>query len=326
MRAKFLFCFLLWSLLSLTACSNPQTQESIPPTTSLAPIGLLPNIKMPTFGGIQFWADRRWQEGWRIQQHVFSGEHRLLDPKQVRIAWGSLEACEQRMKQRAPAPPIEDQTLVILLHGIADSRLSFWRLEDKLKQDGWQVAALSYPSTHQSLQQHADHLAEVVEHLRGYRSVHFVTHSLGGIVVRRFLADGGVWQQRISIKRIVMIGPPNQGAVFAEKVEAFPPYTWIFGDAGKSLTPSAMKSLPAPEMPFLVIAGSRGNKDGWNPVLQGDDDFVVRVEETHLQGETGHLLVKGLHGLMMNNNGVIAATLMFLRNGKVMDQGTMSGM
>jgi len=326
MRVKLPISILLLSLLGFATCSTPQAQETAPPTNPPAPIGLLPNIKMPTFGGIQFWADRRWQEGWRIQQHVFSREHRLLDPKQIRVAWGSLEACEESMRQCAPAPPIQDQTLVILLHGIADSRLSFWRLEDKLKQDGWQVAALSYPSTHQSLQQHADHLAEVMEHLRGYRKVHFVTHSLGGIVVRRLLADGGAWQKTTDVERIVMIGPPNQGAVFAEKVESFPPYTWIFGDAGKSLTPKAMKSLPAPQVPFLVIAGSRGHKDGWNPVLQGDDDFVVRVEETHLQGETGHLQVKGLHGLMMNNNGVIAATLMFLRNGKVMQQSTLSDM
>ena len=287
-------------------------------------MGLFPNIKMPTFGGVQFWADRRWQEGWRIQQHVFTEEHRLLDPKQVRIAWGSLDACETVMQQQAPLPSVKDQTLVVLLHGIADSRLSFWRLENQLKEDGWQVASLSYPSTHQTLSQHAAHLAEVMQHLRGYKQVHFVTHSLGAIVVRRFLADGGDWEQVVRVNRIVMIGPPNQGAAFAEKVESFPPYTWIFGDTGKSLTPTAMKSLPAPKVPFLVIAGSRGHKDGWNPVLEGDDDFVVRVAETHLPGEAGHLQVKGLHGLMMNNKDVIAATRMFLRSGKVMAQSELS--
>ncbi|MFK5956105.1 MAG: alpha/beta fold hydrolase [Planctomycetota bacterium] len=311
---------------AFASCGNPPSEALPPATPPSTPIGLLPNIPLPTFGGIQFWADRRWQEGWRIQQHVFTKEHRLLDPKQIRIAWGTLEACEEVMRQRAPAPPVKDQSLVVLLHGIADSRLSFWRLEDKLHKDGWQVASLSYPSTHQSLQQHADHLSEVIEHLRGYRQVHFVTHSLGGIVLRRFLADAGAWQKTVEVGRIVMIGPPNQGALFAEKVESFPPYRWIFGDAGNSLTPTAMQSLPAPQVPFLVIAGSRGQKNGWNPILPGDDDFVVRVSETHLQGESGHLQVKSVHGFMMNHDGVIAATLEFLNSGKVMDQSSLSEM
>lgn len=285
-----------------------------------------PNLAVPTLGGKQFWADRRWHQGWRIQENILTGHHRLLDEHDRRLAWGNLPACLLELEARGPITTPSDGTLILLLHGMGRSRAAFSKMQRELEAQGFAVASISYPSTRRPLEAHAQQLAEVLEHLQDYSKVSFVTHSLGAIVVRRLLADDGAWQQRISVQRIVMIGPPNQGSAFAEKMESFPPYTWIFGDTGQSLTPSVMKSLPAPKVPFLVIAGSRGHKDGWNPLLPGDDDFVVRVPETHLAGEAGHLIVKDLHGLMMNNNGVIAATGLFLRSEEILQQSVLSEM
>ncbi|MDA1114700.1 MAG: lipase, partial [Planctomycetota bacterium] len=74
------------------------------------------------------------------------------------------------------------------------------------------VASISYPSTRRPIEAHAQQLAEVLEHLEGYSKVSFVTHSLGGIVVRRLLADRGAWMQSKQVERLVMLAPPNQGS------------------------------------------------------------------------------------------------------------------
>ena len=52
-----------------------------------------PNIAMPTLGGKVFWGDNFIYAGWRIQENVVTGHHRLLDPGDVRQAWGTYAQC-----------------------------------------------------------------------------------------------------------------------------------------------------------------------------------------------------------------------------------------
>ncbi len=278
-----------------------------------------PNLALPTLGGKQLWADRRWQEGWRIQQNVLTGHHRLLDSRDRRQAWGSLAECEAAMVKLAPPPPdsfsmaeAKAPHLVILLHGMGRSRAAFSKMQQTLQEDGFYVASISYPSTRRSIEEHAAQLAELLEHIHGYGEVSFVSHSLGGIVLRCLFAHHQTWRKNLPPRRIVMLGPPNQGSSFAAHLESFAPFRWLFGQTGTSLTPEALCHLPAPDVPFLVIAGSRGTAKGWNPWLEGDDDFVVRVEETHLDGEAGHLCVHSLHTFLMNQDDVITAVEKFL--------------
>ncbi|MHC4380374.1 MAG: alpha/beta fold hydrolase [Planctomycetota bacterium] len=299
----------IWAL--LVSCSNPMTDSA--PTTR-------PNLALPTLGGKQVWADRRWQEGWRVQQNVLSGHHRLLDPNDRRRAWGSLAACELAMRERAPSARPEQDSLVVLLHGMGRSRAAFAKMQDRLGRRGWAVASISYPSTRRPIDGHVEQLGDLLENLEGYREVSFVTHSLGGIVVRRMLAEDGAWRRSLHVQRMVMLAPPNQGADFAAKLESFAPFRWLFGETGSSLTPEALSTLPEPDVPFLVIAGARGDADskGWNPMLEGDDDWVVRVEETHLPGEAAHLTIASLHTFLMNQDAVIASTAAFLRDGTIL--------
>jgi len=284
--------------------------------TDTAPTTRL-NLAIPTLGGKQFWADRRWREGWRIQENVITGHHRLLDTQDKRRAWGNLPACLLELEARAPQVSPSDNTLVILLHGMGRSRSAFSKMQEELQTQGFHVASISYPSTRRPIEDHAQQVAELLENLQGYSRVSFVTHSLGGIVIRRLLADRGDWMREIDVERLVMLAPPNQGSDFALQLESFAPYRWLFGETGQSLTPEAMRKMPVPEIPFLVIAGSSGKPDGYNSMLNGDDDFVVRVAETHLAGESAHLTVPSLHTFLMNQDLTIAATADFLRYGTV---------
>ncbi|MGB0954266.1 MAG: esterase/lipase family protein [Planctomycetota bacterium] len=296
--------------LSAAACSSSMPDQ--PPTSRM-------NLAMPTLGGKQLWGDVRWQEGWRVQKHVLTGHFRLLDPQDRRLAWGELEACIARMQELAPERDGTDHHLVLLIHGMGRSRSAFAKMQKSLQAAGMHVGSLSYPSTRQSVEAHALQVAEVLEHLQGYSKVSFVTHSLGGIVVRQLLHDGGSWRHRIQADRLVMLAPPNQGAAFADRLQDNSAFRWVFGDTGQALTSEAMASLAQPDIPFLVIAGARGDKDGkgWNPMLDGDDDWVVRVSETHLPDQTGHITVPVLHTFLMNDEHVIGSAGHFLATGEV---------
>lgn len=49
---------------------------------------MLPNIPVQTMGGHFFWDTLREKNGWKLQRHKFTGHARILDPENVRQAWG----------------------------------------------------------------------------------------------------------------------------------------------------------------------------------------------------------------------------------------------
>ena len=196
-----------------------------------------PNLAIPTPGGLQFWADVFWFAGWRIQENVYTGHCRLLDPGNVRRAWGSREACRTAFEglRRKEGLVMEDEHLVVLLHGLGRTRESLSRLKWELRDAGYMTASITYPSTRRTLVEHADQLGEVLERLEGVSTVSFVTHSLGGLVVRSVLARRGRWRDRIDVGRLVMLAPPNQGSEAADEMAGVPGYDWLNGPVGKQL-------------------------------------------------------------------------------------------
>lgn len=276
------------------------------------------NLPFPTVGGAQLWADARWRAGWRIQEHVGTGHCRLLDPKNVRRAWGSYEACLGELNALVPcdnsgAP--DARPLVVLLHGMGRTRVSFGRMKQDLEAAGWRTARLSYPSTRRSIEEHAVWLERIVQRLaedRQATEVFFVTHSLGGIVVRATLARQGAWRQQVGVRGMVMLGPPNQGSSFANRLASLKVFRWLYGDTGVGLVPEEVRLIPPPDCPFLIVAGARGDGRGWNPLLIGEDDGVVTVAETHLDGAAGHRIVRSLHAFLPSHRDAIAMTLEFL--------------
>ena len=271
-----------------------------------------PNLTLPTLGGTQFWADWRWRAGWRIQENVLTGHFRLLDPRDRRQAWGSWQACLQEFEQLAPPPQPSQQELIVLLHGMGRSHRIFARLSDALKAAGFAVASISYPSTRRSIEQHVEQLRELLGEVEGYRRIHFVSHSLGGILIRGLLAPEAPtpdWE----VGRIVMMAPPNRGSAWAEAAQDKLAFRLLFGSTGRGLTPDALSELSIPQVPILVIAGARNGNGGWNPLLEGANDGVVRVDETHLEGESEHRVVHSLHTFIMDHPESIAATIEFLQ-------------
>ena len=274
-----------------------------------------PNLALSTLGGTQLWADEHLRGEWRIQRHVWSGHYRLLDGQNVRHAWGSYANCLDELTKRKGAVH-RNRHLVLLVHGIGRGPATFGDLPDKLRKAGLEARAISYPSTRGSIEDHAAQLERLLQRLDGVDEVSFVTHSMGGIIVRQLLAGDGAWKSRIVPGRLVMIAPPNQGSIIAQALQPAWPYKLVYGAAGQQLTPAKVLSLPAPDIPFGIIAGGLGNSEGYNPLVPGDDDGTVAVDETRLEGAKDFMVLPGLHGFVARSQEIELPVLNFLKSGR----------
>ena len=284
----------------------------------------LPNVPLPTLGGKQFWADVRHFHGWRIQRHVHTVHYRLLDPRNIRRACGTREHCEEALNEirtRDRLPPMTGKA-VIVLHGLIRTRSAMSGLCRFLEcEGGYKVFNVSYPSTRATIDWHAQNLSEIISALEGIDEINFVAHSLGNLVIRRWMADcitknNGSLGPRV--RRMVMLGPPNQGAIIARRPELRPLMVTLFGPAGRDLArnwPKLAEELAVPPCEFGIIAGGRGALHGPNPLLPGDNDLVVTVEETRLEGARDFAIVPTLHTFLMNDPQAQEFTLEFLSHG-----------
>ena len=270
-------------------------------------------VGIPTLGGRQLWADVYLYAGWRIQEHVVTGHARLLDPADRCHAWGRLRRCHDAFRdiRHGVAPP--GRHLVLLLHGLGRTKGSLAGLATALGAAGYEVAALSYPSTRRGIAGHADRLIRLLDALEYTERLSFVTHSLGAMVVRAALARPAEWRRRIAVNAVVMIGPPSRGSVLAARLARLRPLAWLAGPAIRDLAGEAARELPPPPAPFAIIAGGRGTATGYNPLLPGDDDGVLAVAETQLHGARDFLVVPQIHTFLTSHPETIAAALAFLR-------------
>src|SRR5690606_27403440 len=163
-------------------------------------------------------------------------------------------------------------------------------------------------------------LARVIEQLPEVEEINFVAHSLGNLVVRRYLADlaaaGGDPDARI--KRIVMLAPPNLRAEMAEILVPLDISGQVAGRAGAQLARELKEFSPKlgrPACEFGILAGGRSDGKGYNPLLPGDDDLVVTVASTRLPGAADFRVLPVIHTTMMNDPQVRKFTLNFLQDG-----------
>ena len=245
-----------------------------------------------TMGGQFCWADELVYLGWRIQRNTFTGHCRLLDEDKHRQTFGSFETCLakiEEIKRQKKLPPMKGKA-VLVLGGLGDARAIPENMARFLHdRGGYMAECVAYPSLFDNIGQHAKSLDSVVRHLDGVEEINFVGHSLGNLVIRRYLGDqtnrakGKSPDKRI--KRIVMLGPPNQGAELAEKLGDYPAFIAVFGASGQQLGKRWQElkpTLATPACEFGIIAGGRGDGHGYNPLLTGDNDGIVTVASTRL--------------------------------------------
>ncbi len=306
-----------WLMLTIGVAGHagePSPHSSAEP----AQVWAMSNLPLRTIGGRQLWVDRAYQAGWRVQCHVWTDHCRLLDRKDVRQAWGNFEAVLAAFSERRKAGHIRANRpqLVVLLHGLGRSRHMFSELIKTLEARGYEVADLAYPSTRRPLSAQADDLAALLGRIEGVERVSFVTHSLGGMVLRQLLAEERAYQETTAPGRAVLIAPPSQGARLADLLRDLPAYRALSGPAGQEITTKAAPKLPPANIPFGVIAGIKGDGAGYNPLLPGEDDGVVSLAETRLEGAADYLTVESLHTFIASHPTTIRAVPCFLAKGR----------
>lgn len=222
-------------------------------------------------------------------------------------------------------PQGDSQACVILLHGLARSASSFDKMAASLETADYRVVNVDYPSRKQNIEALVDgYVSTAVEecHVDNVRAdyiksakIHFVTHSMGGILVRYYLANNHL----DNLGRVVMLSPPNQGSEVVDKLAAVPGFYALNGPAGQQLGTSD-QSLPnrlgPVDYPVGVITGNRSINLILSLLIPGDDDGKVSIERAKLAGMTDFLVVPHTHPMIMNSDEVIRQTHFFLKNGR----------
>jgi len=215
-----------------------------------------------------------------------------------------------------PAAHAAPGDCVALLHGLWRSENSMNRMERELSEAGYAVQNIEYDSTGQAVDELAeDALPRAVAACGDAPRIHFVTHSLGGILVRQYLESHEI--ERLG--RVVMLGPPNQGSEVVDVYDGWPVFEWFAGPAGLQLgtgEASVPRALGPVRFDVGVIAGTRSI----NPVLSGilpeADDGKVTVDSTRVEGMNDHLELPVTHVFMMRDPEVIGQVKFYIENGR----------
>ncbi|MCV6607985.1 MAG: hypothetical protein OIF32_07230 [Campylobacterales bacterium] len=212
-------------------------------------------------------------------------------------------------------PTIKNNEAVILIHGFGRSETSMWYFKNKLEEAGYGVKTVGYSSLNQDM----DGIKKEVytdidsQDLSNYKKVHFVGHSLGGLLVRSYLGEKKIE----NLGNVVIMGSPNKGT---PAVDVFKNKWWfsLLGPAVKELGTSGTKFLTSLKKPYYNLGAIAGDSEieSYEYVLKGADDGLVTVESAKVEGMRDFIVLDSSHTMMRYNKSVIKQTIYFLKKGK----------
>lgn len=204
---------------------------------------------------------------------------------------------------------------VFLLHGLGRTANSMIILERRLLAAGFDVVNESYPSTRATLDELIETEPPRLLALRpNAKRVHFVTHSMGGIVIRGYLARHEI----PNLGRVVMLGPPNKGSELVEAMSVLPGFSRLNGPAGQAIgaaEDSVPNTIQDADAEFGVIAGNVSLNPIFSSMIEGPNDGKVSVESTRFDAMKDHIVLPVSHTFMMNDRTVADQAMHYLTKG-----------
>ena len=206
---------------------------------------------------------------------------------------------------------------VVLLHGIAMGSWTLKKLERALQRRGFATLNLDYASRKKPLEQLAEDIHAPVQAFASRLDgpIHFVGHSMGGLLARTYVAR----HRPERLGRVVLLGTPNGGSEIADLLERLAIYRWFFGPAGAQLTThpqDGLASLPALDCPVGVVAGNLSIYPSSLFILPRPNDGRVSVESAKLADMADHVVIRSTHPWLTRHRGAIDQTIAFLNAGR----------
>ena len=217
--------------------------------------------------------------------------------------------------QGQPQTELKDET-VVLIHGLARSDKAMNKMAKALRKEGYTVINHDYPSTKHTIEVLTEKIFKTLEpQITEAETVHFVTHSMGGIILRQHLEDHKI----PNLGRVVMLAPPSRGSEVPDKLGNVFLYKWINGPAGNQLGTginSHPLRLKVPTFELGIIAGDRTINPILSMLIPGPDDGKVSLARVKPAAYTDYIKLHATHACMAWNKKVIVQTKYFLQHGK----------
>ena len=204
---------------------------------------------------------------------------------------------------------------VVLLHGLWRGWRAMEPLARALRREGFSTLSVPYPSARLPIDVLANRVRKEIEEIGGDQPLHFITHSLGGILLRALLAEEVPWKTG----RIVMLAPPNGGSEIVDWATGHPLIKRVLGPAGSALGSTGLPSLlPAfPEgVEAAVIMGNRSSLPIFRKLLGPENDGIVSAARGKIEGLRGFSIIPADHTFIQMHPETIRLSAHFLKTGE----------
>jgi len=222
-----------------------------------------------------------------------------------------MENLENKLLQIKP-----NTECIILIHGLARSSRCMNKAASILEAYGYNTININYPSTKKSIKQLVEqHIQPIINNCESnhYQKIHFLTHSMGGILLRAYLSEHKIK----NLGKTVMLAPPNQGSEIVDKLGHLSLFYLLNGPAGRELG-TDINSVPMQlgEIKFEtgIICGNKSINPLLSRLIEGENDGKVSLQRAKIKGMSDFLAVPYSHTFIMQRKQLIYQALFFIQN------------